>query len=70
MALLATALPTASAAATDDVRGFGSKAEDQSITVSLSDQQDLLDGGSDGGESDVRYYRATVHYCLLDDLDS
>ncbi|NOW01413.1 hypothetical protein, partial [Isoptericola chiayiensis] len=47
--------------------------KEPSVTVgaTLEEQQDLLDGGGSGdGESDVRYYRATVHYCLLDDLDS
>ncbi|MDO8151854.1 hypothetical protein [Isoptericola sp. b408] len=58
------------AAAPDDNRGFGGKAENQEVTVWLAEQEALVNSSGGDSASDTRYFRATVHYCLLSDLEN
>lgn len=71
LALIGTLALSMSVSGTPDYSDRLEDGEDPAVTVGaeLKEQHELLES-NDSSDSDVRYYRATIHYCLLDDLDS
>ncbi len=66
--LMVTAPATADSDSSWNVDGDMSK-DSVDMLGSLEEQQAAIDG-SGGGDSDVTYFRATVHQCWLRDLDA
>ncbi|MEG3614993.1 hypothetical protein [Isoptericola haloaureus] len=70
--LFSVGVMAAIAAGTPDYDNWLDSGEEPAVNVgaTLREQDDLLKGTSNDSASDTRYFRATVHYCLLSDLEN